>query len=214
MSKQQKAIRSSGWVTDFLIGFPDGLLLLFFTTFLLHGLPVSVQQFYTLNICIWLGGTIVMMITAYRANRGDSQHDESTLSPDERQKLERLNISEPVIEDIAAEMQRDAVEWEETLEAQHVEERHFSLAAAIRSALLTGLFFLVGGFLPFLPYLRDEHFAAAASTSVLYVFISMTAFSFIKSKMTSQPAIPIILRNLAYAGAVWLGAYIILAVFR
>lgn len=214
MPKQQKAIRSSGWKTDFLIGFPDGLLLLFFTTFLLHGLPVSVQQFYTLNTCIWLAGSILVMITAYQANRGDSQHDESSLSPEERQKLERLNISEPIIEDIATEMQRDAVQWEETLQSLHVQERHFSFAIAIRSALLTGLFFLIGGIVPFLPYLRDENFAVASNSSVLYVFIAMTIFSFVKSRMTSQPTMPIILRNLAYGSAVWLGAYVIILVFR
>ncbi|PWV55990.1 VIT1/CCC1 transporter family protein [Chitinophaga sp. S165] len=214
MSKQQKAIRSSGWKTDFLIGFPDGLLLLFFTTFLLHGLPVTVQQFYTLNVCIWLAGGLLVMISAYRANHGDAQHDESTLSPEERQKLERLNISNPIIEDIAAEMQRDAVQWEETLEAQQVRESHFSQAVAIRGALFTGFFFLLGGILPFLPYLRNENFTAAANSSLLYVFIAITVFSLLKSGMTSQPAVPIILRNLAYGGAVWLGAYIILAVFR
>jgi VIT1/CCC1 family predicted Fe2+/Mn2+ transporter len=214
MSKQQKAIRSSGWKTDFLIGFPDGLLLLFFTTFLLHGLPVTVQQFYTVNACIWLAGGLLVMITAYRANHGDSQHEESTLSPEERQKLEGLNISEPIIEDIAAEMQRDAVQWEETLEEQHVQESQFSQAVAIRGAVFTGIFFLLGGILPFFPYLRNENFTAAANSSLLYVFIAITVFSLLKSRMTSQPAISIILRNLAYGGAVWLGAYIILAVFR
>ncbi|SDH09038.1 VIT1/CCC1 transporter family protein [Chitinophaga filiformis] len=214
MPKQQKAIRSSGWRTDFLIGFPDGLLLLFFTTFLLHGLPVSVQQFYTVNTCIWIAGSLLVMISAFQANRGDLQHDESTLSPEERQKLERLNISDPIIENIAAEMQKDAVQWEETLASQQVQEKHFNLATAIRSGLLTGLSFLMGGILPFLPYLRDEHFSAAASSSVLYVFIATTVFSFLKSRMTNQPTIPIILRNLAYGAAVWLGAYIILLVFR
>jgi len=214
MPKQQKAIRSSGWKTDFLIGFPDGLLLLFFTTFLLHGMPVSVQQFYTVNTCIWLAGSILVMISAFQANRGDQQHDESTLSPEERQKLVRLNISEPIIENIAAEMQKDAIQWEETLASQQVQEKHFNLAAAIRSGLLTGFSFLLGGILPFLPYLRNEHFTAAANTSVLYVFIAMTVFSFIKSKMTNQSTVPIILRNLAYGAAVWLGAYIILLVFR
>jgi VIT1/CCC1 family predicted Fe2+/Mn2+ transporter len=214
MSTQQKAIRSSGWKTDFLIGFPEGLLLLFFTTFVLHGLPVTVQQFYTLNSCIWLAGSVLVMFTAYQANRGDSQHEESTLSPAERQKLERLNISAPIIEDIAAEMQRDAVQWEETLRTEQVEEKQYSFVVAIRSALLTGFFFLLGGILPFFPYLRNENFAPAARSSVLISVIAMIVFSFIKSRMTSQAAIPVILRNLAYTSAVWLGAYILLLIFR
>lgn len=214
MPKQQKAIRSSGWRTDFLIGFPDGLLLLFFTTFLLHGLPVNVQQFYTLNTCIWLAGSLLVAFSAFQANRGDTQHDESTLSPEERQKLERLNISGPIIENIAAEMAKDAAQWEETLASQQVQEKHFNLGTAIRSALMTGLSFLLGGIIPFLPYLRNENFTVAATSSLLYVFLTMTIFSLLKSRMTSQATMPIILRNLAYAGAVWLGAYMILFVFR
>ncbi|MBW8686887.1 VIT1/CCC1 transporter family protein [Chitinophaga rhizophila] len=214
MSKEQKAIRSSGWKTDFLIGFPEGLLLLFFTTYLSHGLPVTVQQFYTINTCIWLAVSVLVMLTAYQANRGDTQHDESTLSPEERRKLERLNISEPIIENIAAEMQKDAALWEETLRTEHVEERHFNKSTAIRSGLLTGIFFLTGGILPLIPYLRNEQFPTAASTSVLTCGIAITIFSFLKSRMTSQPAIPVILRNLAYTGAVWLGAYVMLTIFK
>ncbi|QHS58703.1 VIT1/CCC1 transporter family protein [Chitinophaga agri] len=214
MPKDQKAIRSSGWKTDFLIGFPEGLLLLFFTTFLSQGLPVTVQQFYTINSCIWVAASLLVMFTAFQANRGDTQHDESSLSPEERQKLERLNISDPVIENIAAEMEKDAVQWEETLRTAHVEERHFSFGVAIRSAIVTGMFFLIGGLLPLLPYLQDENFPAAASRSLLICFLAMTVFSFIKAKMTSQSAIPVILRNLAYTGAVGLGAYVMLTIFR
>ncbi|ACU61491.1 VIT1/CCC1 transporter family protein [Chitinophaga pinensis] len=214
MSKEQKAIRSSGWKTDFLIGFPEGLLLLLFTTFLSQGLPITVQLFYTINTCIWVAGSLLVMITAFQASRGDTQHDESTLSPEEREKLEKLNISEPIIRNIADEMQKDAQQWEQTLRDEHVEERHFSFATALRSGLLTGIFFLIGGLLPFISYLRNENFAMAASGSVMITFLAMTVFSFIKSRLTSQSPIPIILRNLAYTGAVWLGAYVMLTIFR
>jgi vacuolar iron transporter family protein len=214
MPNEQKAIRSSGWQTDLLIGFPEGLLLLFFTTYLSHGLPLTVQQFYTINTCIWLAGGLLVMFTAYQANRGDTQHDESRLSPEERQKLERLNISNPVIETIATEMEKDAIEWEETLRTKQVEAIHFSNARAIRSGLLTGLFFLAGGILPLLPYLRNENFPVAAARSITISLVAMILFSFVKSRMTSQPAITVILRNLAYTGAVWLGAYVMLTIFK
>lgn len=214
MSKEQKAIRSSGWKTDFLIGFPEGLLLLLFTTFLSHGLPLTVQLFYTINTSIWVAGSLLVMITAFQASKGDTQHDESSLSPEERQKLEKLNISEPIIQNIAEEMAKDAEQWEQTLRDEHVEERHFSFFTAFRSGLLTGLFFLIGGILPFLPYLRNENFPMAASGSVMITFLTMTLFSFIKSRLTSQSPIPVILRNLAYTGAVWLGAYVMLMIFK
>jgi len=214
MEKQQKAIRSSSWKTDLIIGFPEGLLLLFFTTFLGHGLPITVQKFYTINLCIWLGVTILVMITAFQANKGDTQHDESTLSPEERTKLERLNISEPIIRDIAAEMERDAVLWEETLRTEQVQETHFSYGVAIRSALLTGFFFLLGGILPFLPYLRNENFPVAARSSVITSFVIMIIFSLLKSKLTNQSAVPVVLRNVVYTAGVWGGAVLLLTIFK
>lgn len=214
MSGQQKAIRSSGWRTDFIIGFPEGVLLLFFTTMLIQGLPVTVQQFYTLNTVIWAGGAILVGIGAYLANRGDTQHNESHLSAAEKSKLENLDIGEGVIADIAAEMAKDAVQWEKTLQTENVVETVFSRSHAIRSAFFTGLSFLLGGILPFLPYLRDENFSVAAKSSIVVAFLVMTVFSFLKARMTNQSVIPVILRNLFYIGAVWVGAYILQLIFR
>jgi len=214
MDKQQKAIRSSSWKTDLIIGFPEGLLLLFLTTFVSQGLPITVQKFYTINLCIWLGVCILVMITAFQANKGDTQHDESTLTPEERTKLERLNISEPIIQDIANEMERDAALWEETLRTQNVQETHFSAGVAIRSALLTGFFFLLGGLLPFLPYLRNENFPVASRSSAITSFAMMIIFSLVKSKLTNQSALPVILRNVLYTGGVWLGAWVLLGVIN
>ena len=214
MSGQQKAIRSSGWKTDFIIGFPEGLLLLFFTTMLIQGLPVTVQQFYTLNTVIWVGGAVLVGVGAYLANRGDTQHNESSLSAAEKSKLENLDIGERVIADIAAEMEKDAVQWEKTLQTENVVETAFSRSRAVLSAFFTGLFFLLGGMLPLLPYLRDENFSVAAKSSIVVAFLAMTGFSFLKARMTSQPVIPVILRNLFYIGAVWVGAYILQLIFR
>ena len=214
MSKESKAIRSSGWITDFLIGFPEGLLLLFFTTFLSHGLPITIQRFYTINMCIWLIGSGLVMITAWQANKGDSQHDESTLSAEERLKLENLDIGENVIADIAEEMAKDASDWENTLQQENVQLRNYHQGRALMNALITGLFFLLGGLLPFFPYLRNEDFSAAAKVSVGVSFIVMIVFSLIKSKITNQRALAIVLRNLLYTGAVLLGAFMMQMIFK
>lgn len=214
MSKEFKAIRSSGWITDFLIGFPEGLLLLFFTTFLSHGLPITIQKFYTINMWIWLIGSLVVMITAWQANKGDSQHDESTLSPEERRKLENLDIGEHVIADIAKEMAKDASDWENTLQQQHVQVRNYHVGRALLHALLTGLFFLLGGLLPFFPYLKNEDFSSAAKVSISVCFGAMVVFSLIKSRLTHQGAIAMVLRNVLYTGVVLAGAFMMQMIFR
>jgi hypothetical protein len=214
MSKESKAIRSSGWMTDFLIGFPEGLLLLFFTTFLSHGLPITVQRFYTANTWIWLIGSALVMFTAWQANKGDSQHDESTLSPEERLKLENLDIGENVIADIAEEMAKDASDWENTLQQENVQVRHYHPLRALVNALITGMFFLLGGLLPFLPYLRNEDFSAAAKVSVGLCFFVMVVFSLIKARITRQGVIVMVLRNLLYTGVVLSGAFMMQMIFK
>jgi hypothetical protein len=214
MSKEYKAIRSSGWITDFLIGFPEGLLLLFITTFFSHTLNITVQKFYTVNACIWLIGSVLVMFTAYQANKGDSQHDESTLSPEERRKLENLDIGENLIADIAEEMAKDATDWEKTLQQENVQVSQYHLGRALFNALITGVFFLLGGLLPFWPYLSNENFSEASRTSILSAFVVMVLFSFVKAKTTNQAAIPLILRNLAYTAAVLSGAFILQMIFK
>jgi vacuolar iron transporter family protein len=214
MTRDYKAIRSTGWITDFLIGFPDGLLLLFFTTFLSCGLNITVQKFYTVNACIWLIGSVLVMITAYQANKGDTQHDESTLSDEERKKLQDLDIGENLIADIAEEMRRDANDWENTLQEENVQVSHYHMGRALMNALITGLFFLLGGLLPFWPYLRDENFAQASRTSIILSFSVMILFSIFKSRTTHQPTIPVILRNTAYISLVLLGAFMMQMIFK
>jgi hypothetical protein len=214
MSKENKAIRSSGWITDFLIGFPEGLLLLFFTTFIAHGLPITVQKFYTVNTCIWLIGSLLVMITAYQANKGDSRHDESTLSAEERSKLENLDMGDKIIADIENEMAKDASDWENTLQQENVQERHYHGGRAILNALITGLFFLVGGIIPFYPYLKNEDFSSASKLSVGFCFGLMVVFSLVKAGITHQKAVAVVLRNMAYTAAVLLGAFMLQMIFK
>ncbi|CAL1518252.1 VIT1/CCC1 transporter family protein [Chitinophaga sp. MM2321] len=213
MTTSYKAIRSSGWNTDFLIGFPDGLFLLFFATQVMEGFPMEVQTFYTIHICIWLIGGLLVMYSAYQANKGDAQHDSAILSDNERSKLQQLDINEGMIEQIADEMIKDAAVWENTLEQEQVKETTFIRSRAIRSAVLTCLFFLLGGSLSLGPYLSNENFTAASQTSMMLVFLGLTIFSFIKAKITSQRPLPLILRYWLMGAGILGGAWILHKVF-
>lgn len=209
MTTTNKAIRSSGWLTDFLIGFPDGLFLLFFSTQLLQSFPLEVQTFYNIHLGIWGIGSLLVMYSAFRANRGDSQHDEFQLSPQERLKLEKLDIAPHTISHIEQEMAKDGELWENILEKEQVKETSFSLARAIRSALATAIFFLMGGALSFGPYLANESFPAAGQTSMLLVFLGLTFFSFVKARVTSQRTLPLVVRYLTMGLGILIGVWIL-----
>lgn len=213
MLTNEKAIRSTGWKTDFLIGFPEGLYVLLFTTHAAQGLPLSVQTFYTLHTGIWLAGAALVGFTAYRANHGDIQHDEATLSPEERRKLQKLDISEPTIGHIAAEMQRDAELWEQTLQSASVQTVSFSRRNAFRSALVTAVSFILGGIIALSPYLANEYFDQAGRTSTIVSLVVATAFGAFKGNATKQSVWKMAGRyfiiTYAVLGAAWLLGYVL-----
>jgi hypothetical protein len=208
MPRNEKAIRSTGWRTDFLIGFPDGLFLLFFATLLIQALNVSVQQFYDLIIWVSLAGAVLVMITSWQANRGDP-HDESSLSPKERKKLHKLDITGETIEQIEQEIAQDASRWAATLQQEKVQTVSWNPMRAVRSALIAGICFLLGALIPCWPYFANENFPASSRLSSLLVFLSATAFGIIKAKITGQRLWIVTFRYLLLTAGIWLAVYLV-----
>jgi Uncharacterized membrane protein len=205
---KEKAIRSTGWKTDFLIGFPDGLFLLFFATLLIQALQVSVQQFYDLIIWVSLAGAVLVMITSWLANRGDP-HDESTLSPQERKKLHQLDITRETIEHMEQEIAQDASRWANTLQQEKVQTVSWHPLRAVRSSLVAGICFLAGALIPCWPYFANENFSASSRLSSLLVFLSATLFGFIKARITGQRLWIVIFRYLLLTAGIWLAVYLV-----
>ena len=208
MSTKDRAIRSTGWKTDFLIGFPDGLFLLFFSTLLIQALNVTVQQFYDLNLWVSLAGAALVMVTAWQANRGDA-HDEVTLSSKERKRLHKLDITGETIEHIEQEMEHDATRWAQTLEQEKVQLVTWHPMRALRSALIAGACFLLGALIPCWPYLANENFSASSRLSSLLVFLSATFFGIIKAKITGQRLWVVTFRYLLLTAGIWLAVYLV-----
>lgn len=207
MSTNTKAIRSSGWKTDMMIGFPDGVLLLLFTTQVLYSKSLTVQAFYIIHFLVLGFATLLMMVAVFRANRGDD--DDGTMSPEEKEKLEKLDIPGTTIAHIADEMQKDQQVWEKTLEAEAVELRSYGLMHALRSMIATGLFFFIGGCVVFLPYLFNEDFSAASRISLGISLVFLLVFAWLKSRITGQRTARITMRYLLTGGAVVLVSYVL-----
>jgi hypothetical protein len=208
VSKNDRAIRSTGWKTDFLIGFPDGLFLLFFSTLLLQALNLSVQEFYDLHLWMSLAAAVLVATTAWYANRGDG-HDESTLSPKEKRKLQQLDINGETIDNIEQEMAQDANRWAQTLEEEKVQLVSWHPLRGVRSALMAGICFLLGAFISFWPYLANENFAAASRLSSLLVFLSATVFGIIKAKITGQRLWLVTVRYMLLTAGIWIAVYLV-----
>lgn len=208
-TRNKAAIRSSGWKTDLLIGFPDGLLLLLFTTQILHTKSLTVQAFYTLHLLILGVAALLMMIAVFRANRGDEHDDEGKMSKEEKERLQKLDISQGTIQHIADEMQKDQKQWENTLEEENVQLQQFGLKHALRSTLATGIFFLLGGLIAFVPYLAQENFSVASKISLTLSIFSLLFFAYLKSRITGQQITRMAFRYILTGGLVILASYLI-----
>lgn len=191
-----------------MIGFPDGLLLLLFTTQILYPKELSVQAFYSIHFLLLGGATLLMMIAVFRANRGEHD-DEGQMSPEELKKLRGLDLSQDTIAHIADEMQVDQKQWEQTLQQQHVQLRGYSWLPAVRSMLATGVFFLLGGLVAFLPFLIQEDFNAAGKVSLTLSLICLLVFAVLKSRITGQRPARMAFRYLVMGSLVLLASYLI-----
>lgn len=205
---QHKAIRSSGWKTDMMIGFPDGLLLLLFSTQILYTKALTVQAFYTIHLLLLGASTLLMMIAVFRANRGEHD-DEGRMSPEEHRKLQGLDLPQDTISHIADEMQQDQQQWEQTLRQEQVQLRGYSWLPAVRSMLATGIFFLLGGLVAFLPFLMQEDFNAAAKVSLTLSLVFLLVFAMLKSRITGQRPVRLAFRYLITGSLVLLASYLI-----
>lgn len=191
-----------------MIGFPDGLLLLLFTTQILYPKELSVQAFYSIHFLLLGGATLLMMIAVFRANRGEDD-DEGQMSPEELKKLRGLDLSQDTIAHIADEMQVDQKQWEQTLQQQQVQLRGYSWLPAVRSMLATGVFFLLGGLVAFLPFLIQEDFNAAGKVSLTLSLTCLLVFAVLKSRITGQRPVRIAFRYLVMGSLVLLASYLI-----
>ncbi|RAJ06677.1 VIT family protein [Chitinophaga skermanii] len=210
-TKRRKAIRSSGWRTDMFIGFPDGLLVIFFTTQILHTRNMSVQTFYNLHYGFLVVGAIIMFIATYRANKGHD--DDGLLSTDERNKLEKLALGDDTIHTIADEMEKDEVKWQQQIQQEQVQLADYSFWHAVRSAFFTMLFFVVGGFVPLFAYLADENFVGASRESICISLVALIVFAYAKAKMANLRALPIMTRNIFMGLLVLLASYCLSVAF-
>ncbi|PUZ20140.1 VIT family protein [Chitinophaga costaii] len=208
MPTRKNAVRSTGWKTDFLVGFPDGLFLLYFTTHVLAA-HVNVQYFYNIHLWIWLGFSLLVGISSFFTNRGAGSLHEETMTEVEKGRLKRLELTDQLIGDIQQGMADDAEQWETTLKNEQVQRVPFVMGAAIRSAIATAFSFLLGGYLPLWSYLANENFGQAGRQSTYILLVATVVFALIKATLTQQKALPVVLRTLLTAVGIILGSWLL-----
>ncbi len=223
MSEEQH-FQSSAMVRDFVIGMSDGLTVPFALAAGLSGAVDSTSIVITAGLSEIAAGSIAMGLGGYLAGRTEIEHYES----EERREHEEINtlheveiretkeifaaygISEDLQEKIAREMAKKPQQWVDFMMRFELGLERPDKGRATQSALVIGVSYVIGGFIPLSAYFFTDTSHQGLIYSSIITVICLIVFGLIKSKLTGQPLFQGALR-VTFVGALAAAAAFVLA---
>lgn len=222
MEHKEQHFRSSDVVKDIVIGMSDGLTVPFALAAGLSGAVNNNPIIITAGIAEIVAGSIAMGLGGYLAGRTEAEHYESELQrehhevetvPDIEKKeireiLNEYSISEKTSELFVNDLAKDKNKFVDFMMKFELGLEKPELNRARNSAAIIALAYVVGGFIPLLPYFftGTSHSGLIFSSGI--TLISLFVFGFFKSKAIGQPmwkgAIKTMLIGTLAAGAAFL----------
>lgn len=194
----ERHFTASETVRDIVIGMSDGLTVPFALAAGLSGAAVATRVVVTAGLAEIAAGAIAMGLGGYLAARSDAEHYAS-----ERRREEEETVAVPEVEakEIAVIFESYGIKPEESATVVDALRRNreawvdfmmrFELGLeapepkrAKESALTIGGSYIVGGFIPLLPYMLMGRLSAALIVSVLVTLLALIIFGYIKGRFT------------------------------
>ncbi len=162
----EKHLKSSDFITDIVIGMSDGLTVPFALAAGLSGAVASSAIVTTAGIAEIVAGSIAMGLGGYLAGQTEQEHYESELKREyeevervpEREKEEIREVFEgygltPEAQEIVVEaISKDKDKWVDFMMRFELGLEKPNPNRARNSALTIGISYIVGGFVPLVPY--------------------------------------------------------------
>ena len=223
-ASQEQHFQSSEVVRDFVIGMSDGLTVPFALAAGLSGAVDSTAIVITAGLAEIAAGSIAMGLGGYLAGQTEIEHydTEERREYEEIEKLHEVEIretkeifaeyglTEAQQESIAREMAKNPKKWVDFMMRYELGLERPDKNRARQSALVIGLSYVLGGFVPLSAYF----FTATAQQGLIYstiiTLICLVIFGLIKSKLTGQPLFKGTLR-VTIVGALAAGAAFLIA---
>ena len=212
---------STATVRDIVIGMSDGLTVPFALAAGLAGAVHSGRIVVVAGLAEIAAGSIAMGLGGYLAARGDEQHFHS-----ERRREEREIVEQP--EDEAAEIyevfaaygvsKADTEPVLRSLRANPAAYVDFMMryelgleeplrGRAWRSALTIAASYVIGGFIPLLPYMLLENAFLALRASIVVTLLALAAFGWLKGRVLGLHPIRDALQTVLIGGAAAAAAF-------
>jgi len=190
-------------IRDIVIGMADGLTVPFALAAGLSGAVDSTAIIITAGLAEIAAGAIAMGLGGYLAARSDSEH---YLSERTREQHEIDVVPEAEVKEVADILETYGVESAQSmLIAQSMRQRpkawvdfmmRFELGLeepdpkrALTRALTIGLSYIVGGFIPLLPYILLTKASTALLYSVVFTSLALLIFGYVKGHFTGAPPV-------------------------
>jgi vacuolar iron transporter family protein len=201
MEVQEKHFKSSEAVRDFVIGMSDGLTVPFALAAGLSGAVHSTSIVITAGLAEIAAGSIAMGLGGYLAGRTQIEHydSEERREYEEIEKLHEVEIretkqifaeyglNEEMQEKIAHEMAKNPKKWVDFMMRFELGLERPDKNRATQSALVIGVSYILGGFIPLSAYFFTSTTAQGLIYSAIITFICLIVFGLVKSKLTGQP---------------------------
>ncbi len=196
----EKHLKSSEFITDIVIGMSDGLTVPFALAAGLSGAVASSSIVTTAGIAEIVAGSIAMGLGGYLAGQTEQEHYEAELKREyeevervpDREKEEIREVFEnygltPEAQEIVVEaISSDKDKWVDFMMRFELGLEKPNPNRARNSALTIGLSYVVGGFIPLIPYFYVENPVNGLIFSAEITLVALLVFGYFKSKVTGQ----------------------------
>jgi len=197
---KEQHLTSSETLMDIVIGMSDGLTVPFALAAGLSGAVKDVHLIVIAGIAGIAAGSIAMGLGGYLAGKTEQDHYNSELKREyqeikdlphvEKQEVKdffaELGLSEEVQEKATREIIKDDDRWVTFMMKHELGLDKPDPKRAGKSAFNIGASYIVGGFVPLLPYFFVDDGITGLKYSALFAIISLLIFGYFKSKMTGM----------------------------
>jgi VIT1/CCC1 family predicted Fe2+/Mn2+ transporter len=224
----EQHLKSSDFITDIVIGMSDGLTVPFALAAGLSGAVDSASIVTTAGIAEIVAGSIAMGLGGYLAGQTEQEHYEAELKREyeevervpEREKEEIREVFEdyglsPEAQEIVVEaISKDKDKWVDFMMRFELGLEKPNPNRARNSALTIGISYIVGGFIPLLPYFYVDQPVDGLKYSAAVTVLALLIFGYFKSKVTGQNPIIGSLKVTSIGAAAATAAFLVAKLFQ
>lgn len=198
MQHVEKHFSGGETVRDVVIGMADGLTVPFALAAGISGAMASTHIVVTAGLAEVAAGSIAMGLGGFLAARGDAEHYHSELRREEKEIVEVPEREAQEIVDlfqdygvtaseaapVVAALRREPKAWRDFMMRFELGLEAPDPKRALRSAFTIAGSYIVGGFIPLLPYMLAGNADRALLISIAVTLLALTVFGFVKGHFT------------------------------